>query len=145
MNSTTRFILSISPACLAVGLTLIPAQAFSVRETLDPIIETSTHDSEQGLLGRMASDHSRGTWEGKGRIVKGRGQGGVVQLALTFNGQKVWTTRGPSLNRSTQKLAGITIKDRGRIWTFQRCGSRLCVSLQHNSARQVVRYLLYRQ
>jgi hypothetical protein len=119
MTSTTRFIIFVSPACFAVGLTLGPVPAFSLpeRTTLESILIASAQPS---LIG---------TWKGQGRIVQGDGQGGMVKLTLSFDGKKVRTTQGPSLNQLTTRLEGTTVKYQGSTWTFRRLGSSLGVFL----------------
>lgn len=142
MTLTRRLIFFWSPTCLAMGLNLVPAQAFAPAHPTLAVSSAATAPPIERL--------SQGTvtlWQGQGRIVQGRGQGGVVQLTLRFDGRRVWTVpgQGPPLNQPTTTLNGVTLRDGIRVWTFRSCGEGLCVSVSQRSPHQVVHYVLYRQ
>ena len=123
-RSTTCALLTSSVISLGLGMQM----AFS--QPLPPV---------------LARHRSIGTWQGQGRIVEGLGEGGVVQLTLTFDGHRIRTLQGPSLEQPAQTLDDITMRDGGKVWTFQTCGQGLCVSLRQNTPHRLVRYLLFRQ
>jgi hypothetical protein len=78
------------------------------------------------------------TLEGRGQIVSGRGQGSVVEIRLTINGNQVTFHSGPSQGQTAQIQNGVARTSDGNVWQFAQ--GRRQVTLY--SGNRVIVYIL---
>lgn len=78
------------------------------------------------------------TLEGRGQIVSGPGQGSVVQISLTINGNQVTFHSGPSQGQTAQIQNGVARTPDGNVWQFAQ--GRRQVTLY--SGNRVIVYVL---
>ena len=79
-------------------------------------------------------------WAGTGRISRGIGQGGLVELRIEIDGNAVKTLHGPRLNGVMQNR---TIQNNLGRWEFRPCQQNLCVILNRTSPPQTILYQLH--
>ncbi|WOB44850.1 hypothetical protein HNI00_18095 [Thermoleptolyngbya oregonensis NK1-22] len=78
------------------------------------------------------------TLQGRGQIVSGPGQGSVVQISLTINGNQVTFHSGPSQGQTAQIQNGVARTPDGNVWQFAQ--GRRQVTLY--SGNRVIVYVL---
>ena len=88
----------------------------------------------------LAADAAQ-IWTGTGRISRGVGQGGVVELSLEINGNTVKSLHGPYLKGV---IRNKIIRTNLGQWEFRQCSPALCIVLNRTNPRQTIFYQLYR-
>jgi hypothetical protein len=89
-------------------------------------------------------------WQGKGEIVRGTGEGGILELKIEVEGNTVKFLSGPSQNqqitfKSRFPFPNGTIQLAQNSWSFERKKQELVVTLYQQQPYRVILYRLYPQ
>ena len=86
-------------------------------------------------------------WQGKGKIVRGAGEGGSLELKIEVEGNTIKFLSGPSrnqqgrINSSSSSLNG-SVEISNNTWHFKQENGRLAVTLYQQKPYRVILYRL---
>ena len=88
-------------------------------------------------------------WQGRGKIVRGAGEGGSLELKIEVEGNTIKFLSGPSrnqqgrINSASSSLNG-SIRISRNTWHFKQENGRLAVTLYQQQPNRVILYRLSR-